>query len=238
MKVKMLLLLSLFVSFNAEALPSQIVIIRHGEKIDDNHQDLSPTGCERAFQLTNFFKNFKSIAVIYGQGMKKSSSSIRPLETIAPTAKMLGLKINNSYLKNDTASVTAEIMSAQAYNGKTVVISWEHVAIIDLTTAFGVQLSSQLQQWPASVFDQAWIITYSGQNTKKASLQIVAEHVLPTDISNEQSGIANWGTEKNPTDNGIIVPAEVIKECSSGNQMLDQMLKALLIKPLPDFTGQ
>lgn len=44
------LVFALFVGFGvlAMATPEQIVIIRHGEKIDDSFPDLSPQGCERA----------------------------------------------------------------------------------------------------------------------------------------------------------------------------------------------
>ena len=233
MKNSTVVFLSLLVTIQAWSLPAQIVIIRLGEKIDDSYHDLSPKGCERAFQLTNFFTKFNSAVAVYAQGMKKSTSSIRPLETIAPTAKMLGLRINNSYLKDDITAVTNEIMTASAYDGKTVLISWEHAAIINLTAAFGVQLSAQLQVWPGSVFDQAWIITYSNHDAKKATLQIVAEHVLPTDISEQQSGVANWGSETSPSDNGVVVPSEVIKTCSEGNQLLDLMIQKLITKPLP-----
>ena len=234
MKNLTLAFVSLIVTIHVWALPAQIVIVRHGEKIDDTYHDLSAKGCERAFQLTEFFKNYSSTVAIYGQGIKKSTGSIRPLETIAPTAKMFGLKINNSYLKDDISAVTNEIMTAKNYDGKTVLISWEHAAIINLASAFGVQLSNQLQLWPGSVFDQAWIITYPTNDSKKATLQIVAEHVLPTDISNEQSGVANWGSETTPSDNGLIVPTEVIKTCANGNQLLDQIVQKLVMKPLPN----
>ncbi len=233
MKNKLTLFTVLFLSFQVWATPAQIIIVRHGEKLDDQHNDLSPQGCERAFQLTNFFKNYQQVVAIYAQGVKKATSSIRPLETIAPTAKMLSLKINNSFLRDDVSGISHEILTSSAYQGKTVLIVWEHSAILDLAPALGVRLAANLQKWPDSIFDQAWVITYQNSDPKKASLQIVAETVLPTDITSNQSGISNWGREPLPENNRVVVPNEIINNCAAGNRSLDQIVQLLVTKPLP-----
>jgi hypothetical protein len=232
---KILLILSVFLTINAWATPARIIIIRHGEKIDDSHNDLSPKGCERAYQLVNFFAEFKAdTAAIYAQGVKKMSSSMRPMETIAPIAKLLSLKINNQYLRDDVSSLAHEILTETKYQGKTILVSWEHSAILSLVPALGVELPVTLRDWPSSVFDQAWIVSYKNNDLTTADLKIVAEHVLPTDIENAQSGIQNWGSENSPSSNGIIVPAEIIKNCSAGNQGLDEIVKSTVLKPLPN----
>lgn len=231
MKKIVFIILGIFLTLNVWAAPAQIIIIRHGEKIDDSHRDLSPKGCQRAYLLTDFFKKFKSVAGVYAQGIKKAGGSIRSLETIAPTAKTLGIKINNLFLKDDLAALAHQILTSPSFQGKTVLISWEHSAILNLVPALGIKLPENLNHWPSTVFDQAWIISYTDNDAKKGSLEIMAEHVLPTDISNEQSGVANWGSEINPANNGLIVPEEIVTTCAHGNQGLDEIVKDMVLGP-------
>ncbi len=226
-----LVLMSTVVTF---ALPKQIIMIRHGEKIDDSHNDLSPQGCQRAYQLPLFFNTYKNdIVAIYAQQSPKAKSSIRPLETIAPTAKMLNIKINNQFLRDDVESVAQDILNNKAYNGKTILVSWEHDAIINLAGALGYSVPKKLKKWPSSTFDQAWIVSYKTLNSNSAVLNIVAEHVLPTDIEAHQSGIGNWCLSVPPVNNGIQVPISVINECNLGNQKLNQIMIDRLMYKLP-----
>ena len=219
------------IPFHAEATPSRVVIVRHGEKIDDLHSDLSPQGCERAYQLPLFFEAYRSTAVaIYAQQPKKVGGSIRPIETMAPTAEKFGLRINNRFLRDDVTSVASEILNSPAYDGKTVFVSWEHSAILSLVPALGLKIPVNLQVWPSGVFDQAWVISFTG---KASSLEIVAEYVLPTDIENRVSGVSNWPNEIAPTDNGIVVPPGVVSECASGNRRLDRIAAKAALYQIP-----
>lgn len=223
----------LSVAVSAQSTPRQIVLIRHAEKLDDSHRDLSPQGCQRAYQLTNFFSAYESdVVAIYAQQAKKAWSSIRPLETIAPTAKAVGLKINNNFLRDDVTSVASEILNSKAYDNKTIFIAWEHSAIPNLARALGLQLPTNLQEWPSPIFDQAWILNY---DHGKPKLTIVAEMALPTDILPTQSGVNNWGSETAPKNNGITLPQDLINECSQGNSGLDQIVKVFSIVPVPNL---
>ncbi|MGZ3692056.1 MAG: histidine phosphatase family protein [Pseudobdellovibrio sp.] len=235
MNVKFLLtaLITGFVSF-ATAEPNQIVIIRHGEKLNDSDRDVSLQGCERAYLLPGFFKKFRDNTVaIYAQQAKDLNSSIRALETLAPTAKSMDIKINNSYTRKNIKDLAREILNSPEYEAKTVLIAWEHEAIVDMASEFGLKITKEINQWPASVFDQAWILSFAGKHHHKVSLQIVAEHVLPTDITSSQSGIENWGDEHSPVNNGIVVPADIAKICESGNANLNSILKAMAINSVP-----
>ena len=235
MKKLALIFLSLF-SFaaivEAHSMPARIIIVRHGEKIDDTHSDLSQKGCERAYQLPLFFETYRTNAVaIYAQQPKKAGGSIRPIETIAPTAEKFGLRINNSFLRDDVTSVANEILNTPAYSGKTVLVSWEHNAILNLVAALGIQLPAALQIWPSEIFDQAWIISFNAGKTPV--LEIVAEHVLPTDIEASASGLSHWPVENSPTNNGIVVPLSVISECAKGNRGLDDIAVKVSLNPIP-----
>ena len=71
-----------------------IILIRHGEKISDDHTDLSPEGQARAKCLPELFTRDKLgyvPAKIYAN--KRSFTSTRPYDTVFPLAKYLGLEI-------------------------------------------------------------------------------------------------------------------------------------------------
>lgn len=215
--------------------PQQIILIRHGEKIDDSNPGLSPQGCERAFQLPLFFNSLSGkIAGIFAQQPNKSGGSLRPLETIAPTASALHQKINNSFKRDEIDGLAQEILNGQAYKGNTVIVAWEHSIIPKLAERLGITLTGNLSQWPGSVFDQAWIISYPNSNSSTPILTIVSEHILPTDISYEQSGIENWNApESHQVDPTIQIPNSVVSECQSGNQSLDALVTQDAIHSVP-----
>lgn len=215
------------------ARPQQIIIIRHGEKIDDLHSDLSVQGCQRAYALTNFFSKYSSnVVAIFAQQPSRLGRSIRPIETVAPTAEALHIKINNFYLKNEADTLAKEILTNPSYNGRTVIVSWEHTEIISLVSALGVVLPPKLQVWPGTVFDQAWVLT-DKVALHQFDLAITAEYVLPTDIVEEQSGVQNWGVEHPPQDNGLKLDPVIIDNCSAGNDKLNAVMNSVVMYPLP-----
>lgn len=232
----MVLFSSVFLSHYANAFPSRVIIIRHAEK-PPNGPEVSALGCERAYQLPNFFKQYSDIAAIYAQQPKGTNSSIRALETITPTAIVNNLKINNTYQRDSYTDLVHEILADSNLDQKTVVISWEHSVIPSIAAALGVRLSTKLLQWPSSVFDQAWVISFES-SSRSAHLDIVAEHVLPNDVESSQSGIENWGREVPSFDNGIVVPVSVVSECRLGNSKLNQKMNNNISVPLPDLSQQ
>jgi hypothetical protein len=230
-----IIIISVFLGWPVQAwsVPAQVVIIRHGEKIRHGPPGLSPKGCQRANQLPGFFKPYeKHIVAIYAQQPKGPGGSVRALETIAPMADILHLPINNRYKKQKSKALAREILSAPAYDGGVVVVSWEHRAIIKLTAALGVKLPKRLQSWPSSLYDQAWIVSFEHD---KPSLKIVAEHVLPTDVSQAQSGVSNWGVEPEVQNNGMRIPSAVVRQCAKGNRYLEGLMREWAKNPIPGF---
>jgi hypothetical protein len=217
-------------ALGVRAAPAKIIIVRHGEKPADGNE-LSVKGCERAYMLPNFFKVW-SINAIYAQQPNGKNSSLRPIQTVTPTALTANLKINNSFHRDDYALMTNELLNNPSLNGKTVVVSWEHSVIPKIAESLGVHLTSTLTDWPGSIFDQAWVITFN-EADKSAHLDIVAEFVLPTDIENSASGVNNWGRENPPSDNGIKIPQSISSECLNGNSILNQKLVKIILNPLP-----
>jgi len=233
MSMKDLFILACFIltfATRAQATPAKVIIIRHGEKpIEGN--ELSVQGCERAYLLPNFFKQWSQFAAIYAQQPNGKKSSLRPIQTVTPTALKYNLKINNSFRRDEYEKMTVDLLDNTNFDGKVIIVSWEHTLIPKIAEGLGVRLNASLGYWPGSVFDQAWVITFNQLNTPH--LDIVAEFVLPTDIENSASGIDNWGAENSPNDNGIKIPQSIRAECADGNSILNQNLNKLVLNPIP-----
>jgi hypothetical protein len=229
--------LVLLASLKVHAVPNKIILIRHGEKeFRKEESELNSQGCQRAFLLPNFFKSWDNIEAIYAQQPKKDWKAIRTLQTVAPTADFLNLSINNHYLRNEIQELVQDIFSRPDLNGKTVLIAWEHSMIPKMAQEFGLPITQNLNDWRGEVFDQAWILTFKGSTPGIPELEIVAEHLLPTDITNEQSGIQNWGKpEPSQTDGRIKIPESILKDCKSGNASLNELVEKYVLVPV--FNG-
>jgi hypothetical protein len=210
--------LVLILSSNAFATPAEIVIIRHGEK-PKKGDELSQQGCERAYTLPQFFESSPVVnaygrpVAIYASQPDHAGSSMRPAETITPTAEAMGIEVQDPVTRLDYGPIVQDIMNNPSYNGRTVLISWEHDAIPGLVEALGVKVPNSDQKWPDDVFDEAWILTFSG----KANLQIIPENVLPGD---NPDGGKEW---KNPPGPGGAIPSDIADRCVNNNQLDSEM---------------
>lgn len=231
------------------ATPAQVVIIRHAEKPEVGNQ-VDSQGCERAYSLPSFFLQNSTVlaygrpVAIYAQAPDKSDGSLRPVETIAPTAAQLNMAVDTNYIHKDFQALANEVLSSAAYNGRTVFISWEHNGIPDLAIALGAP-SSVPSQWPGDVFDQAWVLTYSGGQAplKKhhgnpvaptgvsASLTIIPEYVLPTD--NPQGGASWTAGPQTPSSSSPQLSSDIQNACVN-NDSLNNITREVASPALPD----
>ena len=150
-------------SENSSGLKNTVIlIIRHAEKADDGH-GLSSRGVARAKAYASYFKNFK----IEGRGVKLDSIfaskdsrvSHRPLLTIEPTAKELGLKINDRFKNNQFNELVNEIKSQP--HGENILVVWHHGNIPGLLRSLGADPKTLLPncRWPGHVYD--WLIEFA-----------------------------------------------------------------------------
>jgi hypothetical protein len=172
---------------SAWATPAQVLIIRHAEK-PDSGPDLSPDGYERAQLLVNYFETNPNVTeygtpvAIYAMRPDKSAlSSNRPVETVTPLAQALGLQIQEKYVRKQTAELVQDILSNPAYEGKMVLICWEHHAISDIVANFGVDPLPAA--WPDDDFGSVWEINFSGDQI--SSFKQFSEHLMPDDGSSD-----------------------------------------------------
>jgi len=90
-----------------------IMIIRHGEKINDDYTDLSPQGKARAFCLINVFGSngtYPSPQKIYAQSPSEKKQSTRPRDTVVPLANELGLQVDLSYESGKIKKLTENVI--------------------------------------------------------------------------------------------------------------------------------
>jgi len=162
----------------ASAAPARIIVIRHGEK-PPSGDDLDAQGVCRADALaTAFPAKFGAPAAIYAMNPNDADGSMRPIETVTPLARALGLTIDHDYTRKQFSQLVSDIMGNSAYDGKLVLICWEHKAIPDLVQAFAAGGWNEgaaviPSKWSGSDFDSAWILNFSGN----PSFQISAEDI-------------------------------------------------------------
>lgn len=224
-------------SLQAWATPAQVVIIRHAEKPPTGNE-VNQQGCERAYGLPHFIEGNSTVeqfgrpAALFAAAPKNAGSSIRAIQTLAPTAQALQIKIRDTYTKDDLQAAVDEISQDSTLDSQTVVMAWEHNMIPDLAEAFGAILTENEQSWPDEVFDQAWVIRFFDRQKMEGSsptLQIIPERVLPTD--NPLGGIDHWTDGPTETASGPSVPDQVVQNCAN-NVSLDAVMEQWITSAL------
>jgi len=147
----------------ALAQPAEVVIIRHAEKPAEGNE-LSQQGRERAAALAPYFLEtaelleFKPPVAIYAPLPNKEGSSIRSAQTVAPLATMLHLTISEPFHKDQTTQLAQEILNNRRYDGRMVLICWDHKLIPEIAKAFGIQNAPE--KWKGEVYDRCWVIKF------------------------------------------------------------------------------
>ncbi len=156
--------------------PAQIVLFRHAEKpADQNDPHLSKAGQKRARKLVGFIgsdpavNRFGPPVAIYATRTTKHDDGQRTQETVAPLATAMKLQVQTPYLGKDYAAVAREILANRAYDGKTVIVCWNHEVISELAGALGVRPPPA--RWKGSVYDRVYIITWHDGKATMATEQ-------------------------------------------------------------------
>lgn len=173
----------------AFAAPAQVILIRHAEKPDDDSAPgLSIRGFERADALPKLFQSdarltdFGPPVAIYAAAPSKSLGSIRPQETVEPTAKALGLAVVTSYTAKDFEAMAADVLAKKAYEGKTVLISWTRDEIPMLAHELGLK-KKKVAKWKSATFDRLWRFQYNSDGSLK-DFSDLPQHLLSGDAAN------------------------------------------------------
>jgi hypothetical protein len=173
--------------------PSRIILLRHGEKPDKDESGgsfrLSDMGAARAQMIACRFLGSKATdpqKVLAGGQPPSAFFAIttHTFETISPSAQSWGLPVTcysavhpdngNKQLDARTTQAADDVMKNPRWDGKTVVMVWEHKRIADVDNA-GNPKSNALRQllgfgglttksvpktWPDEIFGYFWVIDY------------------------------------------------------------------------------
>lgn len=168
----------------ARTSPRLVMIIRHAEKPPEESKsvNLSKEGKERAEALPRLFEGTGSRSSPFPTpnfifATKDSKHSHRPVETVAPLAKKLGLTINAEYADADYGKLAEHLFHDSKYAGKTILICWHHGMIPQLAEKLGA--TSAPDKWNGSVFDRVWNIRFDSQG--KCAFENLPQHLLPGD---------------------------------------------------------
>jgi hypothetical protein len=157
--------LFIFLSVPCFALPAQVILLRHAEKpypVEGSH--LSDEGWARARALSDYFlKNpeatrFGKVAGLYAVRPDRPDGSVRSIETLTPTSQALQVKIQTGFTKLEVSALAQEILKSPAFDGRTVVVCWEHKRIPEIAKAFGAK--DVPGEWGGKVYDRLWYLRF------------------------------------------------------------------------------
>lgn len=166
-------LLLICFSLSLHALPAQVTVVRHAEK-DPITRGLTETGESRSAALayyltqTDYLLLFGPPAVIFAsRAINKSDRFVpRTIETMMPVAQLLRLPIHSPYNGYQVNEIAELVLNNEKYDGKNVLLCWNHSSIHDLLNAFGYQAPflcippSKNNEYPDCRFDLVFVMTF------------------------------------------------------------------------------
>ncbi|WFD44652.1 hypothetical protein MPSI1_003322 [Malassezia psittaci] len=136
-------------------ISADVYLIRHGEKIDDEHTGLSPAGQFRALCVENLFSQPEfQIDAILAQEYFEDGHRIRAYDTVKPLADRLNLKVDHHCDRDDAKCVKKSIKKAVKKGARSVLVCWEHDALEVIAEELGIKGVEA----PSERFDLVWHI--------------------------------------------------------------------------------
>lgn len=161
-----------------EAMPAQVIIIRHGEKNHLNGQ-LLPKGQSRAGALMAYLTEldpsstnpplflYGPPAVIFASRPADHSDdqTIRCIQTVTPTALKLKLPVHSPFGPLQEQELADYILNDPRYDGKSVLICWHHTLIATLIEAFGYLPPAGILPHYPNRYDLVWLLPFPAPQT-------------------------------------------------------------------------
>ncbi len=168
----------------AQAMPAQVIIIRHAEKYEaPSYIHLSPKGRTRALALAEFFQSdprvleFGKPAAIIAQSPTGKKHSRRSIETVEPLANALGQPVISQFTYGQTEALVQWLKAQRQYDGKAVLICMNHMEVDELAQALGV-LDLRPRIWPHETYDRLYILTYAPKDGRLLSFRNLPQRLL------------------------------------------------------------
>jgi hypothetical protein len=174
---------------------NRIMVIRHGEKpsadgsivgVDcsgaANPDELSVLGWQRAGALVGFFAEANGVRrpgiykpdFLFAPGTTQKVTSVRAAHTLAPLAGFIGTTMSTRFTKGEEPAL---VRTATALPG-TILVAWEHRAIVDIANALMGRNDRTPQAWPDDRFDLVWVFERNESNWRFSQ---VPQLLLPGD---------------------------------------------------------
>ncbi|MBU2755460.1 histidine phosphatase family protein [Acidithiobacillus sp. CV18-2] len=189
----------------AQAVPAEIILVRHGEKI--NPFQLSKIGEERAHALAQVYLGKNASHSILPKGEEPAALmtvTLHTIETMTPTALSWRMpetaytavpeyfqteKQKKAQETQRTQEAAYTLLHDPKYDGKVVIVMWEHARIAsqkleehfpDQQVTFRqllhlAKLPGVPKTWPKHTFDYFWIVKYQGNNPDPVSFQMIKQ---------------------------------------------------------------
>ncbi|TDT99346.1 MULTISPECIES: histidine phosphatase family protein [Azorhizobium] len=183
----------------AAATPARLIILRHGEKSDPYR--LCEIGRRRARALVEQYLGRDAERSYFAPGTAPEAIftiSIHTVETASPLANSWELpqafysvlpvgkapKLFDSDLAKRTKQAAEALLNNPRFDGKTVVVVWEHNHIADASLPPGRraltlrqalnldQLPGVPETWPDNTYDYFWIVDYKPGNPVPVSFRM------------------------------------------------------------------
>ena len=175
--MKTLLFLALLAcSAVTHAMPSKIILIRHGEEpLGDEGTELSAVGWERAEGLPHLFGN-ENIKHLIALKPHKKKGSIRSLQTLQPLSQSLGIEVQAPYTRDEVSKLVQMLAERSEFKDQVVLIAWQHDTLADIARLLGVEDAPA--KW-GKVFDRYWVL--ESRNGRISSFKNLPQRLLSGD---------------------------------------------------------
>lgn len=212
-------LLFVAVAVPAVAAPSRVIILRHGEKADA--WELCGIGNQRAAALAAHYLGKGAAASLFPAGAGPDAIwaiTLHTLELVAPAADSWGMPVvtwtalpagtdgdlATELLNARTQEAVADLLGNPRWNGKTVVMAWEHKHIADakldaanpdapvtLYRLLGLDAFKDVPAtWPGDNYDYFWIVDMNPADGKPTSVKLERQ-VFPAPFEDVPAN--EWG---------------------------------------------
>ncbi|MHB9073295.1 MAG: hypothetical protein ACYC6G_07210 [Desulfobaccales bacterium] len=178
----------------AQAMPAQVIIIRHAEKYEAPRKiHLSPKGRTRALGLAELFQSdprvleFGRPAAIIAQSPTAKKTSRRCLETVEPLAAALRLPVISRFTYGQAGELVQWLKEQRQYDGKAVLICMQHMEVDELAQALGVA-GLRPRIWPHETYDRLYILTYAPEDGRLLSFRNLPQRLLFGDSYQDVAG--------------------------------------------------
>ncbi|WP_392565430.1 histidine phosphatase family protein [Utexia brackfieldae] len=171
-----------------------IVFVRHGEKPHDDSGQLSCKGLNRSLALPEVLLNrYGKPDAIYAAAPKqqKLGSSLRAVQTIAPTATRLSQPIHQEYHAKQIDEMQHALLDKN-YRDALIFVVWEHNNLTKIVQGIISQAGGDptiVPKWKGSDFDSIYIVHIDRDDHDKITATFEQAQEGLNDVS-DQCGVA------------------------------------------------